>query len=87
MEQRKKIEKILSAIKIDVKDLDKFESDVDGILGMFNELKEINVENIDANLEKKKIRITDLREDQPKDWDFRKEMRGKYFKVPNVSKK
>lgn len=87
MDKKDKIKKILSSIKVEVENIEKFEKDVDSILGMFDELNEIDVSNFDANLNKKKISLSDLREDRVENWDFRKEMKGKYFTVPSVSKK
>jgi aspartyl/glutamyl-tRNA(Asn/Gln) amidotransferase C subunit len=87
VEQKQKIKNILEAIKFDVTDIDAFEQELGAILGMFNEIKEVDVEGISSTLNRKKISLTDLRVDESKDWGFKKELRGKYFKVPNVSKK
>ncbi len=87
MSKEAKIKQILEAVKIDVEDISEFEKDIDSVLQMFNEIKDVDVENIPVDLIRKKIHISDLRDDIPRDAGFRKEMRGKYYKVPNVSKK
>jgi len=81
------IKKILHSVKIEVNDAEKFEKDIDNILEMFNDIKDVDVSTIEGNLHKKEIRITDLREDIVLDSKFRPEMNGDYFKVPNVSKR
>jgi aspartyl/glutamyl-tRNA(Asn/Gln) amidotransferase C subunit len=87
MDQKQKIKNILEAIKFDVTDINRFEKDIDSILGMFNEINEVDVSGVSSTLNRKKVRLSDLREDASKDWGFRKDVRGKYFNVPNVSKK
>jgi aspartyl/glutamyl-tRNA(Asn/Gln) amidotransferase C subunit len=87
MDQQKKIKNILNAIKFDVDSIEAFENELNPVLGMFNEIKEVNVEGVSSTLNRKKITLAELREDKAVDWNFRPEMRGKYFKVPNVSKK
>jgi aspartyl/glutamyl-tRNA(Asn/Gln) amidotransferase C subunit len=87
MEQKSKIQNILKSIKFEVENIDVFEKDLDSVLGMFNEIKEVNVDGVSSTLNRKKITLLDLREDISKDWNFRPEMKGNYFKAPNVSKK
>lgn len=82
-----KLKKVLDSVKINVEDIDAFEKDAENILKMFDQIKEVDVDSIDASLHKKKIKISDLREDIAIDANFRIDMRGKYFKVPTVSKK
>lgn len=82
MSKRENIKNILDSIKIEVDNIEDFEKDVDSILQMFDEIKKVDVEGIDASLNRKKITLDDLREDEPFDWKFREEMRGKYFVVP-----
>lgn len=87
MPNNDKIKKLLSSIKLEVEDINKFEKDIDSILGMFNELNDIDVSEFDSNLNRKKIKISDLREDKEFNWEFKKDLRGKYLIVPSVSKK
>jgi len=87
MEKTQKIKQILNSVKLEVDDIEKFGKDVDMILDMFNEIKDVDVEGVSSNLNKKKITLEDLRPDEVKSWNFRPEMSGKYFKVPSVSKK
>jgi aspartyl/glutamyl-tRNA(Asn/Gln) amidotransferase C subunit len=87
MANTEKIRQILNAIKLDVKDEQKFEKDIELVLGMFDEIKSVNVDNVSANLNKKRVTIKELRTDEVKPWGFRKELSGKYFKTPNVSKR
>ncbi len=86
-EKEKTIKNILNSVKLDVDDISGFGNEIDAIITMFNNIKDVDVENISADLNKKKITLDELRIDEPKSWDFRKEMRGKYFKVPSVSRK
>ncbi len=87
IEQKEKIQNILKSIKFNVDNIDDFEKDLDSILSMFNEIKAVDVEGESSTLSRKKITLEDLREDIAKSWGFRTEMKGKYFKAPNVSKK
>lgn len=86
-DKEKKLKDLLKAIKLDVKDIAVFEKDIDSILSMFDQLNTIEVERESAELVKKRIKLNELRDDEPKDWNFRPELRGKYFEVPSVSKK
>ena len=86
-EKAQKLEKLMHALKINVKDEKALEKDFDSILGMFDEIKNIEVKEVDAKLNKKKMKIEDLREDEAIEADFRPEMKGNYFKVLAVSKK
>lgn len=86
-DKKQKLQAILDAVKLKVENLTTFEKEVDTILEMFNAIKDINTENVSANLIKRKIKLEDLRADKAVNWNFRMEMRGKYFEVPNVSKK
>jgi aspartyl/glutamyl-tRNA(Asn/Gln) amidotransferase C subunit len=88
MEKKEKIQKLLQGIKLEVEDINSFEKDIDSILNMFDELKNVEVTDVSGDLNRKKISITDLRQDIPSETQsFRPEMKGKYFKVPTVSKK
>ncbi len=81
------INQILNAVKFTVPDKNAFEADIEHILKMFEDIQSVDTSGIKPGLGKKKIGIQDLREDISKPWEFRKEMRGKYFRVPTVSKK
>lgn len=87
MSQKSKIESLLNGIKLEVENTESFEKDTNAVMGMFDKIKEADVESIDSNLHKKEIALKDLRDDESYEWNFRPEMRGNYFKVPNVSKK
>lgn len=87
MEQKTKIKKILEANKFEINNIEQFEVELKNILNMFEQIKEVNVDGVSSTLDRKKIHLNDLRTDKSTDWGFKPEMRGKYFKVPNVSKK
>lgn len=82
-----KVEKILNSIKLSVDDITVFEKDIESILGMFDTIKAVEVNSTESSLQKKKISLNELRKDEPKDSNFKPEVRGTYYKVPNVSKK
>lgn len=87
-EKRKKIiYQILEGVKLEVQDVESFGKDIDNILEMFDLLKNTDIGNVQNDLERKKITLDDLRGDDARDANFRIDMRGKYFKVPRVSKK
>lgn len=85
-EKKEKLEKLMNALKIQVSDKEAMEKDFDSILSMFDDLQKISIEG-DSKMYKKQIKLEDLREDNPKDSEFRKDLKGKYLKVPSVSKK
>jgi Asp-tRNA(Asn)/Glu-tRNA(Gln) amidotransferase C subunit len=87
MTSEAKIKQLLESIKLEIDDIKEFENDVDSILKMFDQLKKADVREGDSQLHKKRVDITSLREDEALDSNFRPEMRGNYFKVPNVSKR
>lgn len=87
-QNKEKIENLLNLLKIKVENPEIFEKDFDSILKMFDEIKDINVDGIEAKLSKKKVKLDDLRVDEQKDFPgFENKIKGTYFKVPSVSKK
>jgi aspartyl/glutamyl-tRNA(Asn/Gln) amidotransferase C subunit len=87
MSQKEKIKKILDSVKLEVEDVEKFETVIDSILHTFNEIKDVNVDDIDAALHRKKVTLKELRTDEAKSAHFREDLAGNYFTVPNVSKR
>lgn len=85
-DKSQKIKDLLELLKIQVDDESNLEKDFDSILEMFDQLSKVET-NESSTLLKKKIKISDLRKDIVKQEEFKKELKGKYMKVPSVSKK
>lgn len=83
-----KIQKVMDLAKIEVEDKAKFAKDFEAILKMFESVSDVDVSEYSSNLKRKSISISDLREDKPEVFaNFNFKYKGKYFKVPSVSKK
>lgn len=86
-EKSKKIKDLLKLLKLEVNDELALEKDFESILKMFDELSKVEILSENSSLSKKQINLNNLREDIATNSEFRKELSGKYFKVPSVSKK
>ena len=86
-DKSQKIKDLLKLLKLEVENEADLEKDFDSILQMFDQLSKVKNLSENSTLLKKKIKITDLREDEVIKQDFRNDLNGKYIKVPAVSKK
>jgi Asp-tRNA(Asn)/Glu-tRNA(Gln) amidotransferase C subunit len=83
---KNELDNLLDLLKMQVEDKEKLQKDFDSILSMFNDVQKASDLSESETLEKRKISINDLREDKAINADFRKDLRGKYMKVPKVIK-
>lgn len=87
MDKRKiQIENLLNMLKIEVESRDNLYKSIDLILQMFDRISKLDIKN-KGSIIRKKITINDLRKDEVIKQDFRKDLHGKYLKVPSVLKK
>jgi Asp-tRNA(Asn)/Glu-tRNA(Gln) amidotransferase C subunit len=87
MDNERKINQILDAVKFSVSDKKAFEADIKNILKMFEDIQKVDTSDTPSGLGKKNIPLQQLRQDIAKSWGFREDMKGRYFRVPTVSKK
>lgn len=85
-DKKQQIENLLNLLKIDIDSHEEMYKDFDSIIEMFNQLEKVHIEG-NAEFNRRSITISELRDDKQIFEDFRQDLRGKYIKVPSVSKK
>ncbi len=82
-----KLKQILNAVKIRVADIKRYTNDINNILNIFDKIKNFRVNKNNSDLDRKHVRLTNLRKDKPIPSNLFSHLKGTYFKVPRVIKK
>lgn len=82
-----KLNQILNAVKIRVADVKRYTNDINNILSMFDKIKNFGVNKNNSDLDRKHVKLADLREDNAIPSKLFSHLKGTFFKVPRVIRK